>query len=141
MKLDVQQGTRPIIRLHDFDHAELQQLRNSISRLTTCSLACVRLHEQSFVQPLDGCRFSLLTGFSNLGIQPTIEPNLFGWVAEPHAWLPFACILTPVGWSRVLHGVDLLLQLHFLCSVYVWLHKQWDGHGSIAWLLSPDGEW
>jgi hypothetical protein len=141
MKLDVQNPGRPIIRLHDFDHDELQRLRASVEGLAAGTRASVSLHEEAYVQPLEGCRFTLRVGEADQGIERAVEPNLFGWVREPSTWEPYACTLTRDGWSRVASGVDLLLHLRFLCSEYVWLHKQWNDHGTVAWLLSPDGEW
>jgi hypothetical protein len=141
MKLDVQNSGRPIIRLHDFNRDDLQRLRGSLEGLANGTKSSVRLDEETYVESIEGCRFVLRVGNSNEGIERTVDPNLFGWVSQRSTWEPYACTLTPEGWSRVLSGVDLLLHLRFLCSEYVWLHKQWDGHGTVAWLLSPSGEW
>ncbi|MGA1236121.1 MAG: hypothetical protein ACO34E_04580 [Limisphaerales bacterium] len=141
MKLDVQGSTRPILRLHDFDQPELVLLRQNICRLANRDCAILPLHQQPFVKPVGGCQLTLKASSRDHGIEHSIEPNLFGWTSQPGTWDPFVCELTPVTWGHVTNGIDLLLQLRFLCSEYVWLHKQWNSHGTAAWLLSPTGEW
>lgn len=141
MKLDVYQANGTIIRLYDFTHQDLHQLRTDLLDLAHRWRSVIPLHEEPFVQPLGGCRLTLRLGGEDAGIHRAIEPNLFGWVAEHGTWDPYLCELTPQSWDRVSHGVELLLRLRFLCSEHVWLHKQWKCSGSLAWLLSPDGEW
>jgi hypothetical protein len=141
MQLDVQQTGCPILRLHDFDQEELRCLRVDLNQLSNRERLEVVLHNEPYVQSTGGCRLTLRVGTEDRGIEHSIDPNLFGWVNEPGTWDPYVCELTPSGWAHVAHGVDLLLQLRFLCNEHVWLHKQWDGRGAVAWLLSPTGDW
>jgi hypothetical protein len=112
-----------------------------VADLACAARAQVPLHQEPYVEPLDGCHLTLQVGDTNQGLLSESEPNLFGWVSQPGIWEPFTCTLSPQGWSRVGAGIDLLLHLRFLCSEYVWLHRQWTDHSDIAWLLSSDGEW
>ena len=141
MQLDVQRSHGQVVRLHDFDHGDLQRLRELLSMLASAARPSVALHEAPFIRPMLGCRLLLQRGQENQGIQPATDPNLFGWATEPGTWDPFVCTLTLTGWNGVIAGVDLLLRLRFLCSEHVWLHRQWDGGSEVAWLLSPDGDW
>jgi len=141
MKLDVQQTGRPILRLHDFDQAELRCLRGDLDRLSNRERSEVALHDEPYVQSAGGCRLTLRVGAEDRGIEHSVDPNLFGWVSEPGTWDPYVCELTPSGWADVAQGVDLLLQLRFLCNEHVWLHKQWNSRGAVGWLLSPTGDW
>jgi len=141
MKLDVQHANRATVRLHDFDQGDLRRFRSCVADLANLHRCVIALHDERFVSPGDGCRLTLRLGRLDRGIERSVEPNLFGWIHEPGAWDPYTCELTPQTWSQVTSGVDQLLRLRFLCSEYLWLHKQWEGHGSVAWLLSPNGEW
>lgn len=141
MLLDLYRSSRPMIRLHNFDRSELECLRAGLASLSNTERTQLPLHEEPYVAPLAGCHFTLRVGLRDFGIQHSIEPNLFGWISEPGAWDPYVCELTPPTWGNVVRGVDLLLQLRFLCSEYVWLNRQWDPPGTVAWLLSATGEW
>ena len=141
MQLDVFQNSRPIIRLHSFDRAELSSLRSDLVTLCNLERDQITLHSEPFIEARRGCRFTLRVGSRDLGIQHLVEPNLFGWLTEPGTWDPYLCELTSPSWANVVRGVDLLLQLRFLSSEYVWLHRQWHPSGTVAWLLSPTSEW
>jgi hypothetical protein len=141
MRLDVECEFGLMLRLHDFDEMELRQLRELFNGLASGRRGWVALHAESFIQPVEGCRFILKVGEADYGICRVVEPNLFGWVAVSRLWEPFACELTRQAWRRVMAGADLLLEPWGLCGEHLWLHLQWGGTGGGRWLLSPDGEW
>jgi len=141
MKLDVQHAGRPFLRLHDFDQEELRRFRERVAGLAAGVCQAVPLHEEPYIQPPNGCHLTLRVGAVDLGIEHTVVCRLSCGDATAEWPDSYVCELTREGWLRVGWGIDLLLPSRFLCGEYVWLHKQWEGHGAVAWLLSPTGEW
>lgn len=141
MKLDIQDDFGAVIRLHDFNHADLQQLGEALGDLADGVRSVIPLHELRFVQPLAGCRMTLQAADRDEGIHPSVDPNLFGWLRERGSWQPYACLLSRPTWSRVAASVESLHHLRLLSGVYVWLHRHWESENEIHWLLSSDGTW
>lgn len=113
----------PLIRLYDFQPADVQRLDRIFDSLANGSRKELRLDQESFIEPIDGCRVRLRVGTCDAGIAQT-RPS------------EFDCILTPGGWSNVA-GLTEPFCAEVVPGTHQWLHKG----GKVSVLLSPDGSW
>jgi hypothetical protein len=141
MRLDIDTDYGVVLRLYDFSESELGQLWNTFADLAAGLHQHIPLHEQTYLEPVGGCRLTLASAEVDRGICRVTEPNLFGWSHTEGVWVPFRCELRRVSWYRVATAAVQLLHPWGLCGGCVWLHCQWGGTGDARWLLSPDGEW
>jgi hypothetical protein len=125
MKLEfLKEGSQhsPLIRLYEFDQAEVAELRRLVQSLVAGSLQSVRLDNQAWVTPIGGCRLLLKLNTWDEGIR-NIGP------------LEFECLLTADRWSNV----EGLLEPFGKANV---MGHQWLSEiGTVSLLISPDGTW
>lgn len=115
----------PLIRLYDFTPNEVGQLCGVFASLASGTAHTVALHEQPFIQPVDGCRLTLQTATRDKGI-------------EKIDTIGFECILTKDGWD------DEAERAQSLACDDDREHHQWLLYGilgEIRLLLSWDGCW
>ena|SRR5947209_6745222 len=113
----------PLIRLYDFQAVEATRLKELINSLANASSTCVPLHEQSGIEPLDGCQLDLRLGTQNVGI-------------VQQGQLKFECALTAESWRDMASFVDPFCDATEM-NTYQWLNED----GKISLLLSPSGSW
>jgi hypothetical protein len=115
-----------VIRLYDFTPNEVAQLCDIFASLasgTTCSVA---LHDQPFIQLINGCRLTLRVGRRDGGIEKVDASG-------------FDCILTQTGWEDELERARWLAQDNRQGNYHHWLLL--DIPTEVRLLLSKDGFW
>jgi hypothetical protein len=113
----------PLIRLYGFDRAGAVQLREIFKCLAAGARQSVPIHQESGMEPIEGCRLDLRLGKSDVGI-----------VQSAH--LRFECILTAEAWSDMAFLVDPFCESEEMPG-YQWLNES----GKTSLLLSRDGKW
>src|SRR5689334_15877870 len=89
MKLEyLADASPPLVRLDEFNRAEVRQLRELVCSLVSGTRQSVSLQKEDWVQSIDGCCLDLRLGNRDRGIRKVPRLN-------------FECILTPHGWSNV----------------------------------------
>jgi hypothetical protein len=115
----------PLLRLYDFTPNEVGQLCGVFTSLASGTVCIVALHEQPFIQPVDGCRLTLRAAKRDKGIE-AVDTN------------SFECILTEDGWE------DEAERAKSLTGDDARGHHQWllnSTPSEIRLLLSCDGCW
>jgi hypothetical protein len=115
----------PLIRLYDFTPKEVVQLCGVFASLASGIVRTVSLHEQPFVQPVDGCHLMLQTAREDKGIEKVDARS-------------FDCTLTQDGWE------DEAERAKPLAGDDARGHNQWllySVPSEIRLLLSWDGTW
>lgn len=125
MKLEfLKEGSQhcPLIRLYEFDQAEVAELRWLVRSLAAGSIQSVRLDNQAWVTAIHGCRLVLKRNTWDEGIRNV-------------GHLKFECLLTADRWRNV----EGLLERFCEPAVigYQWLSES----GPVRLLISPDGTW
>jgi hypothetical protein len=113
----------PLIRLYEFHAAEAVRLKGLFDRLADGSLTGVWLHEQTDIEPVDGCQLHLRVDSWDIGIVQKSAST-------------FECSLTPKRWSDVAALAEPFCKA-VRANTYQWLNED----GEISLLLSPDGGW
>jgi hypothetical protein len=113
----------PLIRLYDFEAADVLRLKELFDSLATGSRTDISLHEQKGIEPVDGCELNLPAGNGDTGI---VQKG------------PFAseCDLTPARWADVASLMEPFGEAAE-ANTYQWLNED----GQISLLLSPNGMW
>jgi hypothetical protein len=125
MKLEyLAAGSRdcPLVRLSEFDEAEVRSLRILIRSLVTGQCQSVALEGEEWVESVGGCRLTLRQGGRNLGLRE-LNP------------LNFECVLESGGWSNVEGLLDVFCGSD--SSGFQWLTRE----GSVGLLISQNGQW
>ena len=112
----------PLIRLYEFNRVEAGLLHDVVTRLATGSIEALRLHDQSFIEAVGGCRLTLRVGKRDSGIV-SLDPR------------NFECVLTTEAW----HDVAFLVEPFYESDVarFQWLNER----SEISLLLTRDGRW
>jgi len=123
MKLEyLADASPPLIRLYEFNQAEVQQLRERVSSLVAGTRQSVPLHKEAWTKSIDGCCLNLRLGNRDRGIRPV-------------SLLNFECTLTSDGWSNVEGLLDPFCESEI--AGYQWLTHD----GRIPLLISQNGQW
>lgn len=112
----------PLIRLFDYRAGELERLRVVCSELGDLRRDEFPLHDQPWVEPVAGCRFTWRAGGRNAG------------VLLPESGAAFILELSGDAWREV---SDKLLPFADGSDGYNWLTNEGDVHV----LISRDGTW
>jgi hypothetical protein len=126
MKLDLlPDGSEdcPLIRMYDFDGAEIDRLLVELAALASGAQKIVPVHDLPGTASIANCKLFLRLGGRDHGLTSLHEPA------------SFECALTPDGWEQVASLVEPFCQGGK--RGYQWL----DSHGDIRWLLSSNGDW
>jgi len=113
----------PLIRLYDFEAAEVRELKDLFDSLAAGSRTDISLHEQKGIESVDGCQLNLRVGSRDTGI---VQKGPFA----------FECDLTPARWADVASLTGTLGE-PAEANTYQWLNED----GQISLLLSPNGMW
>jgi hypothetical protein len=123
MKLEyLADGSPPLVRLYEFNRAEVRQLRDLVSSLVSGTRQSVSLQKEAWAQSIGGCCLDLRLGNRDRGIH---EISL----------LNFECILTSDGWSNVEGLLDPFCESEV--AAYQWLTRD----GLVPLLISRNGQW
>ena len=113
----------PLIRLYAFDQSEVLRFKDLISTLSLGKATNVSLHEQSWIDPVDGCKLEMSLGKRDRGIKQ-VDPSRF------------ECVLTEEGWT------DVAFLLEPFCAKELPTGYQWlEERGQVSLLISPSGSW
>jgi hypothetical protein len=113
----------PLIRLYAFDQSEILRFKDLISTLSLGTATNISLHEQPWINPVDGCTVEMRLGKRDQGIKQ-IGPS------------GFECVLTEEGWT------DVAFLLEPFCAKELPRGYQWlDERGQVSLLISPSGSW
>lgn len=112
----------PLIRLYDFTPAEVRQLRLAIAGLATGATQSVAVHELPIVEPIRGCRLTLVRQKWD-GAVVERGPNQFECGFTADTWDNVAGLIEPF--------VDCSTGYHWLAGV----------PGEASLLISADGLW
>lgn len=88
----------PLIRFYNFDLAQTESLLSVFEQLANDTAASVALHELQFIEAVDGCHLTAITGVRESGadmITPREAPNTFTWVASRQEWNHVIELITP----------------------------------------------
>jgi hypothetical protein len=111
----------PLIRWYDFNSADAQRLREACRSLAYGSQQVLPLHEEWWIEPVEGCQLTLRTGPRDLGIVQRLP-------------MRFDCVLSAETWRAM---ADLAASF---CESADGAEPQWlTRHGEISLLLSPSG--
>jgi hypothetical protein len=125
MKLEfLPEGSKdcPLIRLYVFDQSAVLRLKELSSALATGATTRAALHEQPWIEAVDGCELELCLGGRDRGILQTGPSK-------------FECVLSKDGWSEIVGLLDPFCNDH--ADAYQWL----DSNGKISLLISSRGTW
>jgi hypothetical protein len=113
----------PLIRIYDYRVEEIEILRQACRELAAGRIAEYRLHEQPWVDAMDGCRFTWRTGSKKFGVQRQSSRNEFVLENSEDGW----------------RGVEGLLEPFATASTggFQWLTSQ----GDVNVLISRSGTW
>jgi hypothetical protein len=113
----------PLIRLYDFEAADVVRLKELFDSLAAGSRTDISLHEQKGIEPVGGCQLKLRVGKRDTGI---VQKGPF----------TFECDLTPARWADVASLTEPFGEAAE-ANTYQWLNED----GQISLLLSPNGTW
>jgi hypothetical protein len=112
----------PLIRLYALGSQQAMRLQAVFSELATIPGHVIKLHELTYVEPVDSCRFTLAATDRDQGIVMRDAPASFRCSLTADTWLDLAERTLPLAREGA-------------CG-FQWLH-----HSTISWLLSVDGQW
>jgi hypothetical protein len=112
----------PLIRLYDFNQAEVRLLRQCVRLLATGEREIVALHNEAWSEPVRGCCLTLRRSKRNDGIRQA-------------DMLRFECDLSSSGWDNVEGLLDPFCDANI--SGFQWLTCD----GTISLLISQSGQW
>jgi hypothetical protein len=111
----------PLIRLYDFNAIDAQRLREAFRSLAYGSRQVLPLHDEWWMEPVEGCQLTLRSGPRDLGVVQRLP-------------MRFDCVLSVEAWRST---VDLAERF---CESADGADPQWlTRHGEISLLLSPSG--
>lgn len=113
----------PLIRLYDFNAIDAQRLGEAFRTLADGSQQVLALHDEWWIEPVEGCQLTLRSGPRDLGVVPRL-PMRFDCVLSIDAWRQIADITVP-----------------FYESVEGGGHKWLNRQGEVSLLLSSSGSW
>jgi hypothetical protein len=125
MKLEyLADGSRdcPLIRLYEFNQAEVRSLRNLVRSLATGKADSMALQGEVWAESVGGCKLTLRRGTRNQGVRE----------ADP---LNFECVLSSGGWSNVEGLLDPFCDSH--TAGFQWLTRE----GNVSLLVTQRGQW
>ena len=125
MKVElVQRGPRdrPLVRLYEFDQDEARCLRELVKALSTGARTSVALHDERWVESVNGCRLELRLGRWDEGIR---KSNLRDLV----------CTLTTATWDNIEGLLEPFCRSD--APSFQWLNES----GDISLLISRTGRW
>jgi hypothetical protein len=126
MKLEFLAGGSPdcpLIRLYAFDQPEALRFKDLISALAVGATSNISLHEQSWIDPVDGGTLEMILGKRDQGVKQVGASR-------------FECVLSEEGWA------DVAFLLEPFCAEEHPTGYQWlDERGKISLLISPNGSW
>ena len=111
----------PLIRLFEFTPEEVQELRKLVRLLVSGERQRVTLQNESWAEPVGGCRLSLRIANRDEGVRQ-VEP------------LKFECVLSSDGWSNVDGLLDPFCDSN--TTGFQWLTHA----GRVSLLISQSGE-
>ena len=114
----------PLIRLYDFDATGAARLREAFRSLADGSSRAIDLHEEWWIEPLEGCRLTLRVGARDLGVVQRLP-------------MAFDCVLGKEGWLEMADKSGPFCQGPLREEECQWLNQD----GEISLLLSPRGTW
>jgi hypothetical protein len=112
----------PLIRLYEFNQAEVRQLRQLVRSLVTGDRQSVALQNEVWAEPVGGCCLNLRRGNRDQGIRE-VDP------------LNFECVLSSDGWSNVDGLLDPFCDSN--TTGFQWLTHD----GRVSLLISQSGQW
>jgi hypothetical protein len=112
----------PLIRLYEFNQAEVRQLRQLVRSLIAGDRQSVALQDEMWAEPVGGCCLSLRLGNRDWGIRQVEHLN-------------FECVLTSDGWWNVEGLLDPFCDSN--PAGFQWLTHD----GRVALLISQSGQW
>ncbi len=113
----------PLIRLYEFEKAEVIHLKELLDSLANGTRLSVSLHEEPGIEPIDGCRLDLVVSSRNAGIVPKGD-RIFECALDKDRWSDLAWLANPLCGSEESRR-------------FQWLNED----GPVALLLSDDGRW
>ncbi len=116
----------PLVRLYEFDATGAKRLREAFRSLADGSRQDIPLHEEWWVEPVDGCHLDLRLGARDLGVVQRLP-------------MAFDCVSTDEAWMEMVEKIDPFCtsQTAYAGEVYQWLNFD----GEVSLLLSPTGKW
>jgi hypothetical protein len=131
MKLDVLDAGAPydrVVRFFSFTNSEAASLGALAAGLACGDVDRVAVHEQAFVQPLDGVQLFFFLGPSDEVVKQTAPRS-------------FSLLLSAAGWSRFSGLIEPFTEGR-LKNRFQWLSGGFDApEGEADILLSEDGYW
>jgi hypothetical protein len=122
MKLEyLADASPPLIRLSEFNQAEVRQLKELVRSLVSGTRQSVSLQTEAWAQSIEGCCLDLRLGNRDRGIRQVSPLN-------------FECILTSDGWSNVEGLLDPFCESEV--AGYQWLTHD----GRVPLLISRNGQ-
>jgi hypothetical protein len=113
----------PLIRLYSFDVIGARRLREAFRSVCASQQQRLPLHEEWWIEPVEGCRLELRSGTRDLGVVQRLPSS-------------FDCVLTAGRWEEMVEKVDPFCE-SIEMNGHQWLNKD----GEISLLLSPTGRW
>lgn len=115
----------PLIRLYDFEAADVVALQDLCLALAEGRVREVALDHQPWVHALGGCRLTLRAGVANRGVKAAVAgaPFVMEYMPEGEGWLEVADKLAPLVADRL--------------GTFQWLTNEGDVNVLISW----DGHW
>jgi hypothetical protein len=114
---------RGLIRLYDFSEHGATSLQSVFLSLAVGKIKTLALHEQSWIESLNGCQLRLILGPKDFGVRKIAEPT------------SFECIYHQEGWAELADKTKSFTVDH--PEGFNWLTNE----GDIQLLISPDGKW
>ena len=112
----------PLIRLFEFNRAEVRSLRILVGSLVTGECQSVALQGEVWAESVGGCRLTLRRRAWNQGIRELDSRD-------------FECLLTSSGWSNIEGLLDPFCDSD--TAGFQWLTHQ----GNVSLLISKNGQW
>jgi hypothetical protein len=113
----------PLVRLFDFVPNEVNRLRQFCNDLARERATEIALHEQTWIEPVEGCRFYWRAGSKNFG------------VLQPAPGAPLVLAYSSEAWLEVEGKLSLFVDCR--AGSFNWLTME----GEVDVLISMDGKW
>src|SRR4051812_28188294 len=85
----------PLIRLFHFRPHEVEWLRGACRKLADGGATSIALHEQPWVESIDGCRLELRAAAEDVGVTRTAHAPAFLLALSPDGWREVQEMLLP----------------------------------------------
>jgi len=126
MKIEHLEGDQPplpLVRLFDFRPEEVDALRKGCKDLADGSTAELAVHEQAWVQPVNGCHFIWRASKKDVGVR------------RPGAGQPLVLEYSDEAWREVEGKLSRFVEPQ--PDTFNWLTME----GDVGVLISMDGKW